>query len=383
MHMARYMCKLSQRSVRQSTPGSSEYSGIYQRVSTGMGIILLLLTVSCPPYPVKPDVSRTEDVSLAANDIEVTLEPRFLLRKFSEALQDAHQNIEIVDDPKLISAALPEGGRALRDVLRPDNCRHIAEQLNVTYLVLIGSLYEHEGELEGSFMIFIGAWGVGKQELEARFSATIIDLSSGNPLCQVTADADATIAFAGWFFPFIVGPWAEGDLNTIKSVADEVGKVIVEDANSETVRIVVMAGESGFESRRGRAEATEERLNALRGRAEAGDAESQLQLYYVEKEQNASLKWLCRAADQGYPAAQLEMGRLYQKGLKGLKQDRLRAYIWYSLAARGGYKDWDVRELRSLKSQMTPDQTIKATDMLDSWQPGQCERDLAPAASGN
>jgi hypothetical protein len=241
---------------------------------------------------------------------------------------------------------------------------------------LIGALYAHEGELEGPFVIFIGAWGVAKQELEASFGATVIELSSGEPLCQVTAEADATMVAAGWFFPFVVGPWAENDLNTIKGVAEEIGKAIVEDAGDKTVRVVIMAGDPGLQSRREQAQAMEERLSALTRRAEAGDAEAQLQLYYAEGRPNARLKWLCRAADQGYVTAQVEIGRLYWKGLDGLKQDLRRAYVWYSLAAQGGYKDWDVWELRSLKSRMTADQTIEATDMLDAWEPGQCERDL-------
>lgn len=122
------------------------------------------------------------------------------------------------------------------------------------------------------------------------------------------------------------------------------------------------------------------RRTNLENRAQAGDPEAQLQLYHLDQVPHERLKWLCRSADQGYPAAQLEVGRLHWKGVQGVKQDLRIAYVWYSLAARGGYKDWDVWELRSLKSKMTPDQTIEATNMLEDWQPGQCEHSLVAAA---
>jgi len=121
-------------------------------------------------------------------------------------------------------------------------------------------------------------------------------------------------------------------------------------------------------------------VQETRKRAEKGDAASQFALYRIADAPERFV-WLCRAADQGYAAAQLELGRLYWKGLKGVKQDSRWAYAWYSLAAQGGYKDWEVWELPSLTSQMTPRQLSQAQQMLAEWEPGQCERELTSRSS--
>jgi hypothetical protein len=45
-----------------------------------------------------------------------------------------------------------------------------------------------------------------------------------------------------------------------------------------------------------------------------------------------TVKWLRRAADQGYPAAQFLLGLTYDKG-HGVRQDFIEAEVWPDLAA--------------------------------------------------
>jgi hypothetical protein len=294
-----------------------------------------------------------------------------MLRRFAEAVHEAHENIEVVDDWNSLEVAIPEGERTLSQVLQPDTCRRISEQLNVTYLILVSPLYEHEGEIEGPLMVGIGAWGVAKQELEARFGATIFKLESGKPLCNVTAEADATMVVAGWFFPFVVGPWAEGDLNTIRGVANEVGKAINEDAKAENVRVVVTAATSDQQ-------ALED--EALMARAKQGDAEAQYKIHWgLVRPDN--LRWLCLAADQEHRAAQGRLGDIYYNGWFGVDSDFVRSYMWFTLATRGQgeWADWAKRqlELRLKFKELTPDDVRRAEKMAAEWEPGQCVRDLA------
>jgi TPR repeat protein len=121
----------------------------------------------------------------------------------------------------------------------------------------------------------------------------------------------------------------------------------------------------------------EDRIDALRRRAQADDAEAQLQLYYLERRQRSSLKWLCRAADQGQRHAQNEIASLYWKGDKDIAQDLLRAYVWYSIAVRNGYEEYRWK-MEKVAESLTPEQTARAKEMRKDWQPGQCERDLVP-----
>ena len=46
-------------------------------------------------------------------------------------------------------------------------------------------------------------------------------------------------------------------------------------------------------------------------------------------------RWYRRAGLKGHRVAQLNLGELYQLG-RGVPQDSVEAYLWYSLAAEGG-----------------------------------------------
>lgn len=123
-------------------------------------------------------------------------------------------------------------------------------------------------------------------------------------------------------------------------------------------------------------------MDKLRERAMDNDAEAQLNLYYAERPNRSSLKWLCRAADQGRRYAQAELAGQYARGTRMVEQDRVWAYVWYSLAIQGGGKEFRSR-LTDLTTAMTMEQIEEAERRLNSWQPGQCEHDLSPAHSGN
>ena len=86
----------------------------------------------------------------------------------------------------------------------------------------------------------------------------------------------------------------------------------------------------------------EQTLAELRARAEAGDAEAQVDLgsMYANGEsvpQNGdeAVRWYRFAADQGLAAAQFNLGVMYSIG-EGVPQDDVEAMRWYRLAAEQG-----------------------------------------------
>lgn len=117
----------------------------------------------------------------------------------------------------------------------------------------------------------------------------------------------------------------------------------------------------------------------LLAKAELGNAEAQLQLYWSSGEQTR-LNWLCRAADLGHPDAQNRFGLLHQHGKEGVRQDAMRAYMWYRLAASNGNYT-ATAEAQALLENMTAGQAMEAEVLLQKWKPGQCERELAPTSS--
>ena len=106
-------------------------------------------------------------------------------------------------------------------------------------------------------------------------------------------------------------------------------------------------------------------------KAEQGDAEAQLQLYWSSKEPRR-LTWLRRSADHGLAEASYRIGRLYQHGQEGLPRDNARAYLWYRLASIGGHSQAKI-ELQDMLPEMSAEQMDEAGRLFHEWKPGQCE----------
>jgi hypothetical protein len=122
---------------------------------------------------------------------------------------------------------------------------------------------------------------------------------------------------------------------------------------------------------------------AVRAKAEEGDAEAQLELYHANATSDFSrLVWLCRSADQSYPYAQAEVGRIYDMGLFGVPRDLRRAYVWYVLARKAKPDSWK-QEYLTITRKLSRAQLRAAEAMLVDWKPGQCESQLGAVDSGD
>jgi TPR repeat protein len=114
---------------------------------------------------------------------------------------------------------------------------------------------------------------------------------------------------------------------------------------------------------------TPEQTDALRARAEAGDAEAQnlLGVMYdygegVPQDYAVAARWHRLAADQGHAEAQYQLGGRYWRG-QGVPQDYVQAHMWYSLAASrltGGRRHPAVRERDRVAGLMTSAQIAEA-----------------------
>ena len=77
-----------------------------------------------------------------------------------------------------------------------------------------------------------------------------------------------------------------------------------------------------------------------------------------------------------------KLADLYREGCGVINQDTMRAYVWFSLALRGGAEEYRSN-LDSVIKSMSQAQLTEAERMLTNWGPGQCEHDLVPADSDN
>ena len=86
----------------------------------------------------------------------------------------------------------------------------------------------------------------------------------------------------------------------------------------------------------------------------------------VPQDYAQALSWYQKAAEQGHPGAQTNLGVLYYKG-NGVKQDYVEADKWFSIASANGYED--AQENRELMEKlMTPVQVAEAHRQADEWE---------------
>jgi len=113
------------------------------------------------------------------------------------------------------------------------------------------------------------------------------------------------------------------------------------------------------------------RIEKLREKADAGDAKAELDLAtdYLEgrnavpRDQAQGMAFLERAARHGLPRAQFMMGEHLSQGVS---PDYAKAYLWYTLAQRGGYKHSD-KALKELTAKMTSEQLQAGQALVDGW----------------
>jgi TPR repeat protein len=77
--------------------------------------------------------------------------------------------------------------------------------------------------------------------------------------------------------------------------------------------------------------------------------------------------WFQRAAEQGHPVAELYLGVMYAEG-RGVPQDYVRAYMWFSLSAVQG-EQRAVKILEMAVRRMTPAQINEAQKPAHDWKP--------------
>ena len=89
----------------------------------------------------------------------------------------------------------------------------------------------------------------------------------------------------------------------------------------------------------------------------------------------------CPNADLGHADAQLHIGDIYNYGAYGNKVDRVRAWVWYSLADQNGEAQ-AAEQLSRVTTELTPKQLEEANRELAAWKPGQCMQELTADPKG-
>jgi TPR repeat protein len=120
----------------------------------------------------------------------------------------------------------------------------------------------------------------------------------------------------------------------------------------------------------------------LQAKAAEGDPESQYQLgmFYVAKRNSEAQRWICQAAHSGHAKAQLQMGHWYSEDrlqsdlwpFIPIRPDDNQAYVWYSLAEKGGDEDAALFRMVLRDNRMTTAKVASARQVLSHWQATGC-----------
>jgi hypothetical protein len=202
-------------------------------------IVLVLSAVSCVlPYPIPADVKHIEITSFP-DDAILTLGPRRVLTDVAESVTEADSNIEVIDGVLFRDTAFPEGDWLLRNMLMPNTCNRISEELDVDYLVLVstkGVLTVEEKDTALPLLVL----AFGATEKEMTVNAILLDLKTGESVCQVSSQAHGTERYFMWVvFWAASGPYTWSSAST--GLGEELSKIIRGHTASEKVRIAIMA----------------------------------------------------------------------------------------------------------------------------------------------
>jgi uncharacterized protein len=115
-------------------------------------------------------------------------------------------------------------------------------------------------------------------------------------------------------------------------------------------------------------------IKEVKAKAEAGDAETQVQLGLrydkgegVAKDQVEAAKWFRKAAEQNYAKAQYNLGVCYEEG-GGVAKDWVESYRWLLLAASQGDED-AKKNMTELESKLTPEQIAQGQKRAREFKP--------------
>ena len=133
------------------------------------------------------------------------------------------------------------------------------------------------------------------------------------------------------------------------------------------------------------------KMHTIRSMEEAESAEEMYRIYlglsYQYIEPVAAWESLCKAADEGYEKAQIEVAYWHRESnwefarpnrVEWLRKAEIRAddrisYLWYTLAAKGDDKRLSIRD-NLFSETLSENEMAEAKDMVNKWKPGQCPR---------
>lgn len=193
------------------------------------------------PYKPKAEIVDQRDVEVDSTMFVVTVGPRQMLEKFTEAIEDEDEAIKVVPPQEFLDAAFIDEDASLAKMLEPETCARVRERMGTDYLVLIGEVKEYTTDEHGGMVAYMGFFGAQSSEEHSTAVATVIDLLNARPLSEVSSHAQGRSRGVGAFYGLFVVPLTDS------SARDGLARAVVADIRSQSVsgelRIAVLAAE--------------------------------------------------------------------------------------------------------------------------------------------
>ncbi len=202
-----------------------------------------LVTAGCVivPYKPKAEIVDQREVEVDSAAFVVTIGPRQMIERFTEAIEDRDEAIMVVPPQEFIDAAFLDEDASLAKMLEPATCARVRERMGTDYLVLIGEVTESTRDEHGGMGFYMGFFGAQSSEEHATAVATVIDLVNSKPLSEVSSHAQGRSRGVGVFYGLFVVPLTDS------SARDGLARAVVADIRSQSgpgkVRIAVLAAE--------------------------------------------------------------------------------------------------------------------------------------------
>ena len=215
--------------------------------------------------------------------------------------------------------------------------------------------------------------GVGTTEPRTTVKALIFEWTTARVVHQVDLVAQGKGGGLVWIV-LPLGLFPETESKTAAILGGLASQKILELSDSENPRLLFLLGGSAA------TEGGEAGLKSIEllQKAEEGNSEAQLQLYYrtIAKDEETAHRWLCRSAEQGHPDARYRLALLFENGNEKCPQDFTRAYVWYLLAAESGHH-WGEPNARRIQTEyLSTEGLLEARQKFSDWRPGDCATDL-------
>jgi hypothetical protein len=189
------------------------------------------------PYQPRPDVDIKPADDSTPKEVLLSLGGGGSVEDLATIIGSMDKKIEVVAAAQFKEVLFPDRDQRLSTFLEESNRRRILSVLDVDYAVIIGDLKKVTLKEKGGMGFYMGFFGAGYEEREARLDATIIDMRTGRLKRKLAAEAHGTSGGIGLFYGLILISDEEGSVE--RGLGKKVAETLSALSRKDNIRILI------------------------------------------------------------------------------------------------------------------------------------------------